>query len=355
MVALYFASLQNEWGWVIGAFALSLFFAHLSYKFIETPTRQYLSQANLFKEILLIISVGTVIGLSAISVKFFVFSERTKPSVDIAAREVLNRNSEVIDCTPKMSEMGYVEGCQFGEDKLGALLIGDSHAQAIAGGFIKASKNNSKSIIYRAMPGCSSILNAEKYLKPNEYYRKEACKKFNVDGLNILKELDRSVPLIIVNRFNTAIVGANEKEYSEEAKVFIKKNLKENLTKLISTACLYQKNRQVYLMRSTPEMGVNIPRKLSINKLLGHDIHAVQITLEEYHKRNRLVWEAQDKAVKQCGVKILNPLPYLCDDQYCYGSKNGRPLYYDDDHLSEYGNKFLVPMFEEIFKSNPQN
>ncbi|WP_426148754.1 SGNH hydrolase domain-containing protein [Polaromonas sp. DSR2-3-2] len=28
----------------------------------------------------------------------------------------------------------------------------------------------------------------------------------------------------------------------------------------------------------------------------------------------------------------------------------GRPLYFDDDHLSEYGNKLLVPMFAEVFQ-----
>jgi hypothetical protein len=43
-------------------------------------------------------------------------------------------------------------------------------------------------------------------------------------------------------------------------------------------------------------------------------------------------------------------LPYLCDDQYCYGSINGHSLYFDDDHLSEYGGKLLIPMFDQIFK-----
>ncbi|WP_283669677.1 SGNH hydrolase domain-containing protein, partial [Escherichia coli] len=36
-------------------------------------------------------------------------------------------------------------------------------------------------------------------------------------------------------------------------------------------------------------------------------------------------------------------------DGRCWGSKDGRPIYFDDDHLSEYGNKLLVPMFKEIF------
>ena len=68
-----------------------------------------------------------------------------------------------------------------------------------------------------------------------------------------------------------------------------------------------------------------------------------------YHARHKVVWAAQDAAVARCGVKILDPLPYLCHDGRCWGSKDGRPIYYDDDHLSEYGNKLLVPMFKEVF------
>ena len=32
-----------------------------------------------------------------------------------------------------------------------------------------------------------------------------------------------------------------------------------------------------------------------------------------------------------------------------YGTKKGRTLYFDDDHLSEVGNKLLIPMFKQIF------
>jgi hypothetical protein len=102
-------------------------------------------------------------------------------------------------------------------------------------------------------------------------------------------------------------------------------------------------------MRPVPEMSIDIPKTLSRNIIFGRGNDDIKITLDEYHQRNTLVWQAQDLAAEQCGVKILNPLPYLCDEQYCYGSKNGRPLYYDGDHLSEYGNKFLVPMFEQVF------
>lgn len=82
---------------------------------------------------------------------------------------------------------------------------------------------------------------------------------------------------------------------------------------------------------------------------LGFAGPTIKLPVGEYMRRNKIVWDAQDAAEKQCGVKILDPLPYLCDANYCYGSKNGRPLYHDDDHLSEYGNKFLIPMFERIF------
>lgn len=75
----------------------------------------------------------------------------------------------------------------------------------------------------------------------------------------------------------------------------------------------------------------------------------ISITLEDYHRRHDFIWSVQDEIAEQCGAKILNPLPYLCDEQRCYGSKDNFPLYYDDDHLSEYGNRLLVDMFRQVF------
>ena len=53
----------------------------------------------------------------------------------------------------------------------------------------------------------------------------------------------------------------------------------------------------------------------------------------------------------QCGVKILDPLPYLCDEQYCYGDKEGLPIYYDDDHLNERGAQLLQPLLQSVFSA----
>ena len=96
-------------------------------------------------------------------------------------------------------------------------------------------------------------------------------------------------------------------------------------------------------------MGVDVPKTLSRRMNFGMK-GEVSISLAEYRRRNAWVWAAQDAARNTCGIRILDPTPYLCDAGRCYGSKNGRPLYYDDDHLSEFGNKVLVPMFAQVFK-----
>ena len=56
------------------------------------------------------------------------------------------------------------------------------------------------------------------------------------------------------------------------------------------------------------------------------------------------------KAAQACGVHLLDPTPYLCRDEKCIGTQNDRPLYIDTNHLSEYGNRFLIPMFRAAFQ-----
>lgn len=106
------------------------------------------------------------------------------------------------------------------------------------------------------------------------------------------------------------------------------------------------------MVRPIPEMGFNVPKTLSRRMIVGLN-NDLSIPIEAYRQRNGWVWAAQDAARDQCGIKILDRIPYLCRDGRCYGSLNGRPIYSDDDHLSEFGNQLLVPMFAQVFKNLP--
>ncbi len=107
----------------------------------------------------------------------------------------------------------------------------------------------------------------------------------------------------------------------------------------------------MFLVRPLPELAVDVPKAYARGVALGATPD-LALPLEQYHARNRFIWEAQDAARERCGVSILDPLPHLCDAQRCPGVRQGRPLYYDDDHLSEHGNRLLVPMFSAVFAAS---
>jgi len=52
---------------------------------------------------------------------------------------------------------------------------------------------------------------------------------------------------------------------------------------------------------------------------------------------------------------IWDPFPLLCKTETCHAFENGKPLFFDGDHLSAYGNRVLYPSFSslinEIWKS----
>ena len=45
------------------------------------------------------------------------------------------------------------------------------------------------------------------------------------------------------------------------------------------------------------------------------------------------------------GASVWDPLPVLCPGAVCQPDVAGRPLYFDGDHLSGYGNRVLLPSF----------
>lgn len=354
VVALNFASLQNEWILGMGVFVLSILFAHLSFKFVETPTRQYLSQAKLFKEILIITSVIMVLGFCSVSIKLFSIENRINNDIDHIALEKNNENVRKKECFDSSSHTLKSKGCIYGSSKLGVVMVGDSHAGSTISALSEAASRYDLSAMLLGQSSCPFI-DGIKFK-----YNNLRCFKFNNYLLEEqLPKISKGIPVVLMSRFNSYTVGTLGSEninsyFSEPLKNGVNdENYKIYISELkkafVSSVCKLNQTNPVYLVRPTPEMDVDVPSYLSRKMVFGQDISTISIPVSEHLLRSSLAYEIQDIAAKQCNVKILDPIQYLCDENNCYGVLKGRPIYVDEDHLSEYGNKFLVPMFEKIF------
>ncbi len=358
VVILYFTGLQSEWNYVIIGFVLSLLLAHLSYHLIEIPTRKYLTQANLKKEIFVILISCILIGLVSFCIKKFTFEGRLPEIIELVANETNNK----LDISKYCSNSKTNNGCEIGDKNfISAILIGDSQAETLISPLLKNTKGN---ILLFSLHGCGTIKNMGLRHLPKD---SEECIVFNNNLIQKINLISFDIPVIIVNRYALYLKGylpnENEKYISRPGPkaLFINNNQfdvsKENFEQIFyenykDTISEISNNRKIFLVRPYPEMEMNIPKKLSRALIFKNEYEDVRISKENYINRNKEIWEMQDRiANKYDNVNILNPLIYLCSNNYCNGLKNKRPLYYDDTHLSEYGNQLLVPMFEEIFKN----
>lgn len=352
VVALVYAELQYDPLAIAAGLILTLLLGQLSYALVETPTRLGLGrlQLNTGGAVLIALTLMVAVPGGLIQMKEGVFG-RFSPKIEIVSQEALNRNPRMETC-----HTGTGAGspsCMFGGTRLRAIVMGDSHANAVVSAVAASTKRPDDGVMEWTSSGCP-ILQGVKSTKNMNWQ----CGAFVEWAIRQLKHVPPDIPVVIINRHGQYTLGHNEdplqkniptvyfsKPYATSEPAF----LQEYAQHLTQTACEIAKDRPVYLMRPIPEMGVDVPKAMSRAMAFG-GTRDVSISLAEYHQRHAFVWVAQDAARDRCGVKILDPLPYLCRDGRCYGAKDGRPLYYDDDHLSEFGNRLLVPMFAEVFR-----
>ena len=356
VVALVYAERQIDPVAIAAGLILTLLLGQLSYALVETPARLGLGRFQ-FKTgaaILTALTVMVVLPSGLVRMKEGV-AGRFSSAIEIASGEAANKKPRQDICfTRKGTES---PSCMYGGNRLMAILIGDSHADTVTTSLAAAVPKDSGGIMdwsYISCPTLRGVKNLSSKFGPEE-----KCSEFLEWAVQRLKDVSKDIPLVIVNRTTVYAVGHNEaweKDANIPAVYFTQPHsiadaefLQEFADRLTDTACQLAKDRPVYLMRPIPEMGVDVPKAMSRAMVFGGG-HDISISLADYHQRHAFVWAAQDAARDRCGVKILDPLPYLCRDGRCFGSKDGRPLYYDDDHLSEFGNRLLVPMFAEVFR-----
>ena len=338
----YFAF--ENW-WVYGI-PLSILLGFLSYQFIEKinfPRYSFwkeIYKAKPFYIFLIILTCGyTIKETNGIA-------SRLPEMAQIAEKEKNNSNPY------KCDKQEFYE-CIIGKSSnIKAIIIGDSHADSLTTSLSSIFDLKSEGIISISTGGCPLILNMQ-------YYDKRPCIEINQKRMDFIQSKKyQNVPIILVGRYSASLFGENDPDRipSGGAKPNIYFGNNPNVSqhsRLISfekslekTLCQISISNPVYIIQPIPELGFNAPQKIIKNYFYGKN-EKISISYNSYLNRSGKVREIINKSAHKCKVQVLDPAKTLCKNNECISTYKNRPIYRDGDHLSEYGNKLLVPMFKE--------
>ena len=353
-VGLHYYGFNDSLAGVVIGLVLTVLFATASYYGIEQPMRKKLAQFSASKALLVLVSMVAVVYVGAWTVRQFDgFTGRLSPYLQIVNDSIGATNPLREKCQGNTTK--DTMGCQYGGERLGLMVMGDSHAQSIVRATEQALPNKQYHVLDWTMAGCPPWLGLN---STDEHSR---CKQHVNKFFDQQKRLPREVPILLVARYSNYIEGPTEANLQKQAfvpELYLGENphtsrtaafYHEMDTAMVQTACTLAKYRPVYLLKPIPEMPENVPKYLLKRHWMGLDAQ-VQLPKAMYLQRHQRILRSMQQAQQQCGVKLLDPTPILCSKQTCFGSDaQGRPYYYDDDHLSLYGAEQLLPVFKTMF------
>ncbi|MDH2240511.1 acyltransferase [Pseudomonas sp. GD03909] len=346
-VLAYFELLESSF-WITLGLLGSLFLGSFSYICVEVPTQRLLSRVTAARGAVYLLLVLLGASVTAQIVRRSGLPVRLPDAVADIESYRQDRNPRLDEC------LGTEKGCIYGDANIVGIVLGDSHADAVITAAQAALPVVGQGLYFRGASSCLLVFGARRV----EEEKGSHCSLFKEQMMEGLAGLYPGLPVIVINATSAYVLGDAYKAtsptiyFSEPTRAPTDRFLQEFGEHYLDTACRITESHPLFLMRPIPEMPVNVPNALGKALLLGKPGHAdIRIRKSDYLARHAFIWELQDEAALRCGAKVLDPLPYLCDDEFCYGSRDGLPLYSDTNHLSEHGNKRLVPMFREAYRS----
>ena len=332
---------------------LSLGCGYLSYRWIEQPSIKLLKNVkSIYALSVGVVSMGLVFLILSSIQNHQGFPSRIPKAVIENYDYQNNTDEQGKQCSFSMDTEG-LKPCRYGTGaQLKAVVWGDSHAASVVRAIAEAASLSDGYVLGWSVSNCPSL---------NSQYASEAaginihpnCFKRGGAFLEFVKTVPPDLPIIIINRLNTRIHGYNENlllSSGNEASKQLTPQFEGVLEKAyLSTLCeVSHPQRKVYVLQPIPEVGKDVLHESLKYSLLFKQPIDVTLERQKHMHRSKEVYAMNVKAAKTCHVHLLDPAEYLCDQQQCFGSYDGVPYYFDDDHLSLRGARRLMPLFEPI-------
>lgn len=236
--------------------------------------------------------------------------------------------------------------CKIGEGPVAAILFGDSHAQSTAAAL---QLGNRDAALMWARGGCPLLLAYDM----RDRKQRDVCQAFMREKIQLLQREYPGIPVFLFSRASMYTDTSRRNSYgvvfSGETETSPEQYVRRFNNEFVTTVCGIAETNPTFIVRPIPDMPFNVNKGLHVQSRFGMSSSDIVFPVDSYLAQNATYLDAVRIAESTCGVRSLDPLPYLCPEGMCMGSKGGRPLYFDDNHLVDFGNEQLKGLFKGVF------
>ena len=107
--------------------------------------------------------------------------------------------------------------------------------------------------------------------------------------------------------------------------------------------------KSIYIAAFFPEQAVDVPQAAFFGALTGK-VPDVGVPRAVFDQRQHYVRQVLTQASQRFGIHLIDVGAHLCDQIECHATKDGRSLYFDDNHLTMTTALNLSSMFDPAVK-----
>lgn len=339
------------------ACVISVTLAWLSWQFVENPIRRSsgLKMVGKWRVVVCGVAVMTACaafaGLAVTAKKDISFSVTSDDSVwhpdAVISVAGVDRICEVRDEKNKFASGKRFDflpvNCSF-ESSSRVFVVGDSHAWAYSSMLRAYSAATGSHVSVFTSPGCSvfNLRNPTSSLGP-------ACEAFVDDFFSMLKRDAQSgdilfLPSLRLPRFGDQwgdLKAAPQRPLDREA------SIAEAIQRLDAVVAL---GIRVVFEAPKPIFRVPLFRCSDTFNKSNPDCGAGHVEVPRYELsglRAPVLSAMKEVRSSVSAVEIWDPFPLLCPNEFCSPLHEKRPMFFDGDHLTAYGNSVLAPSFRK--------
>lgn len=344
----------------LSAISACILLATISWAFIEAPFRRQAAIGYSPRAIFVMAMSGGILLSVGATTSWLNDSWPARFSEQIvqATRSLEDTNPDQNRCFEKWPgpETCIFPASHDKKEHVDILIWGDSHADALMPGFVKAARELNLTGLISAKAACPPLLGIERTDKRLGHN----CKEFNDAVLRLLKSRPDLDLVILSARWplaaegkraegeggNPALLSWSGSISSDPQNNFpiFQKSLQNTVSAILAT------NRDVLLVGSVPEIGWNVPQQLIKHFHRGTELPKAP-NLKTVKKRQMRSDGVLQNLAKSPSVYYMPITSELCQPDCKTHLETGSAFYSDDDHISAMAARSIVPpLFERALE-----